>query len=444
MENKDFILGRVLKKVGENMRKSNIFASIDLGVEEVRLLITQKGFKGLKTLARETFPKDDLAGVSQLIEQYQPKEVVLLLPQERVIVRDVTIPPVDKSRIKSVLYFELSGALPYAMEQIQLDYLPLGKVGKTLQLKIFAIHEHFEREINALRNEGIQIDRLIPRGLALAGFCEVANIQNRLVKQSCPGGTLVVYPEYRNYLSKFYPTDEAIIEGDLKQDLAALGVTPTSWEIFQLSEPDADLLGAIYFRNRHPLFNLLQSGGKVESGKPLKVAIGAVLLAILLVNAGTFYVHFTMKKAELAVYKERMALLTPRTDKVNALKEEFAAVQERYNRLVALAGQETNYLVWLKELHMLLQNDTEVSILVLEKNQLKEMHGTAPSAIRAIERMSSSPYFLDTEFTAPITPKIDENGTIGEEFSISAYLADPTRKVPLSEGEDGKGEGSND
>lgn len=409
-------------------RRNNIFASIDVGAEEVRLLIVEKGLKDVKCLISETFPRDDLSLAYQQIQEYRPKEVILVLPQERVIVRDVTIPPVDKSRIKPMLYFELSGVLPYAMEEVELDYLQLDKARKALNLKVFAIHEHLEREIGFLTEAGIQVNRLVPRGLAVAGYCQACEINKRLVKLAVPGGNLVVYPEYRHYFSKFYHHDEKINEGDLKQDLVAMGVEPERWDLWPLSEPDVDLLGAVYFRLQNPAFNLLKAAPVVESTMPLKVGIAAVILAILLTNAGTFYLDFHMKKAELANYKTRMAQLTPRTDKVKTLKEEFGKVQAEYDSLAKAAEKDTNYLVWLKELHMLLQSDTQVNILVFEDNILRELHGKAPSATRVSERLASSGYFTDIEFTSPITPKVEETGETDEEFSLTAVLVDPLAK----------------
>jgi hypothetical protein len=97
-------------------------------------------------------------------------------------------------------------------------------------------------------------------------------------------------------------------------------------------------------------------------------------------------------------------------------------VKERYDKLAVVAEKEVDYLYWLKELNELLDHDTEVKILVVEKDLLRELHGKAPSATDVSARLAESPYFESPEFTSPITPKEDEDGVIKEE------LTDPLKK----------------
>lgn len=414
-------------------RRKNVFASIDLGAAEVQLLVVQKGMTGLKTLVKETYPRAELAVVSQKIKEYRPKEVILLLPQERVIVRDLTIPPVEKNRIKSLLYYELSGLLPYAMEQVELDFLVVQRSRKEMRVKAFVIPDYLLRESFPLKEAGIEITRIIPRGLAVTAYCKEKKLSDRLVKIERTDGHLVVFPDYLQYFAQFFSSGQMADESELSQLLKTQGIEPVRWDFLELNQGELEMMGAIYFYQKHRKFTLLGAATAQNSFHWLSLGIALVIVAILGTTALTVYLKFTMKQAELAAYEERMSMLKPRVEKVKGLKTEVTEVQGQFERLAKMEETNWNYLIWLKELHILLQEDTEVSILVFEGNMLKELHGKAPLATRVSERLAKSPYFANPEFTSPITPK-DEGGVIKEEFSITAQLIDPQRK----------GEGGND
>lgn len=408
-------------------RRKNVFASIDLGAEEIKLLIGQKGLSGWKPLVFETYSREELAGLSQRLEEYRPKEIIAILPQERVIVRDLTIPPVEQNRIQSVLYFELSGTLPYAMEQVELDYLLLERSKQGLQLKVFVIPEYLEREVGVLTAAGIMVSRVIPRGLAVTAYAQEHGFRSRLVKVTSNEGDLLVYPDYQHYYSRFYGTEVVDLPG-LKSTLKEQGINPLSWDLAELKEPDVAAQGGILFYLQYPKFSLQRGGKQDTSGNLLRVGIGVTVTAILLVNVGSLYLGYVMKQGELKAYQERLSMITARTGEYEQYKSGLSVVKERYDKLAEVAGQEVDYLYWLKELNELLAYDTEVNILVLEKNLLREMHGKAPSATDVSERLADSMYFESPEFTSPITPKEDEDGVVREEFSLTAELTDPLKK----------------
>lgn len=409
-------------------KRKNRFASIDLGGEEVKLLIVEKGLTGLKSLASERYPRHELANLAQAIQAYRPKEVILILPQERVIVRDLTIPPVDKSRVKAILEFELAGSLPYAMERVELDYLPLQKSGKELRVKAFVIPELLKKEIASLAEVGVTVTRVIPRGLAVTAYCQEKGMTNRLVKISHPAGDLVVYPDYKQYFSYFYANGQSVEVSELRQTLSAEGIEPLNWNLMDLGQSDVELTGAIQFHLKHRNFALLKGAEKLDTGLRWKVGIALTIVAILAVNTGTIYLDYTMKKTQLEAYESQLVRLVPHKEKVNTLKEDVVKIKGKYDTLQAVTAKELDYLPWLKELHLLLQEDTEVSILVFEGNLIRELHGKSPSATRVSERLAASPYFESPEFTSPITPKVDEAGNVQEEFSLTAVLTDPLGK----------------
>lgn len=409
-------------------RRKNLYASLDPGPQGIKLAIVKKGITGLKTLVTETFDRTDLSILSQRIEEYRPKEVILLLPQERVIVRDMVLPPVDKNRIKPMLYFELSGLLPYNMEQVQVDYILTNKSRKELQLKAFIIPDRLLQEAQILQQAGVPVNRLVPRGLAVTAFVQHnKEVKDRLIQIKNDQGQLVLYPDYQNYFTRFYHQDQTIDLEELKQIVSEQGIEPIRWDLFEINRPDVELLGAIYFHFKQRRFNLLPYVEKDRSANLFKFGIIFTLIAIFLANAGTFYLKYSMVKSELSAYKERLDILVPRTEKIKTVRGDLTQLTENYERLQKIYEGNNDYLIWFRELHLLLQEDTEVNILVFEGDQLQELHGKAPSASKVTERLDKSPYFLNVEFSSPITPRANGDQVL-EEFSITAKLVDPQRK----------------
>ncbi len=405
-------------------KRKKIFASIDLGSEGVRLLIAQKKFKNLKILVNKTYSMEEIHVLSQQIQTYAPREVIMLLPTERVLVRDVTLPPAEKKRIKSMLYFELAGRIPYAIEQIQLDYILLERTRREIKVKAFIIPEAVHKEVEQLKRAGIMINRLLPRGLALTEYLQIEGLENRLVRFVTPNGELVVYPSMNDYFSRFYHLGQSIDEQELKDILSREGAKPDRWDLMELTQADADLLGAVRFCLKNRTFNLLSVNEVQNSYNSRLVGFIVVLIAILLVNAGTFYLRYMMARNELQIYQERLAMLIPRTEKIKKITDETHQLAEKFDSLQTRYLQTTDYLIWLKQLHLLLQEDTEVNILVLEDNLLREMHGTSSSATRVSARLADSEYFTKAELTAPITTKEVEDKLV-EEFNITAVLLNP-------------------
>lgn len=407
-------------------RRKNIFASLDLGIEKIRLLIVQKNFQGLKLLVSQTFDRHDLSLLGQCLQKYRPQEIILLLPNERVIVRDVELPLANRKRIRSMLYFELAGQIPYGMSQVKMDYILLNKSRHGVQLKVFVVPRLFSQELEVLMKAGIEITRLLPRGLALLGYANANNLGKRLVKLNKNSGDLVVFSCVKNYFSKFYFSDEVLDVQELAEILRSEGAKADRWELLELNQNAADLWGAIHFWRQHPKFNLIPDLEKKTHSKRTLLAIITVFVVIVLVNSGTLYVKYLRKNHKLSLYQEELAVLMPRTEKVKQLTAETRVLSDKFDRLQQLSIQSQDYLIWLRELHLLLQEDTEVSILVFEDNLLRELHGKAPSATKISARLQNSPYFASPEFIAPIKPK-EIDGQLVEEFSLTAALLNPRK-----------------
>lgn len=410
-------------------KRKNVFASLDLGLERIRLLVVKKKFSGLELLVNQTFDRHDLSLLNQSLQRYRPQETILLLPNERVLVRDVNLPLANNERIKSMLYFELTGQIPYGMSQVKVDYILLDKSRDGVQLKAFILPQLFSQEMEVFKKAGIEITRFMPRGLALVGYAEAEALRRRLVQLTTASGQLVVFADLEHYFSKMHFPGEVIDPQELREILEAEGVEADRWELLEIKQPDADLWGAVQFYQKHPQFNLSPDLMEKSKPKPLVLAIVSVILLILLVNFGIFYAKYLTKSQELAWYQENLAVVLPRTEEIKQLTTETIMLRERFDQLQQLYTQNKDYLIWLRELHLLLEKDTEVSILVFEDNLLRELQGKGPSATKVSTRLQSSPYFESPEFIAPIKPR-ETLGQMVEEFSITAVL-----KYPLSEEE---------
>lgn len=410
-------------------KRKKIFASLDLRAEKLNLVIMKKTLTGIKTLLSENFSRNDLTLVSHKLQEYRPKEVILLTSQEKVIVRDFTLPRVDEARIKSMLYYELAGILPYSMEQIQLDYILLHKSRKEIKVKSFVIPDYLFRDAELLKDAGIYVTRIIPRGLALTGYYSYAKsgVFNRLINVSSPNGQLVVYPDIQKYFCKSYNLGQSIDISNIKKDCVEQGIEPESWDLVKVGQSNFELIGAIYFYLKNPRFNLYRTLESKNTQGFLKVGIVLTIIAILAINMGIFYIRYKSAHGELDIYQERLERLMPRILNVNKLKTDFTKDKNNYEKLVQVSAQDTDYLIWLKELHLLLQEDTDVNVLIFDGGMLRELHGKAPSATKVTGRLQDSPYFSSPEFISPITPRI-ENGKEIEEFSIKAVLTNPFEK----------------
>lgn len=408
-------------------KRKNVFACLDLRPDSIRVLIMRKQIGKVKQLIQGNYTFDDLTQLSRKIGKHQPGEVILLLPDERVIVRDLTLPPVDKRQIKAILGYELAGKIPYQIEQVDFDYIILKKTRKELKIKAFITPINLRKEIEFLKKAGITITRILPRGLAITTYLMNKGLGDNLVKFSLTSSQMVLYPNIDNYFCCIYYPEQEIDFSELKQIIDSKKLSINSENLTEIEQPLLDLEGGILFHLKYPYFNFLRSKELQKPGRALKIGSMIILLAIIFVNGARFYLDYQKKLLELQTYQAQMEYYAPKVQQIKDVTAKIRKIEEDYERLENIYINNRDYLIWLKELHLLLQEDTEVNTLIFEGDQLKELHGKAPSATKVSSRLLESAYFMSPEFTSPITPKIEDDG-IFEEFSITATLTIPTSK----------------
>lgn len=118
--------------------------------------------------------------------KFGTKDVVIGVGNQRVIVRDLDLPWLPKSQIRSALPFQVQGMLPVAVEDTVLDYVPTatfaGEHGAMMRgLLVAATKETVRANIAAVEKAGLKPVMVDLDALALARVMSRGDVQGRTV-----------------------------------------------------------------------------------------------------------------------------------------------------------------------------------------------------------------------------------------------------------------------
>lgn len=92
----------------------------------------------------------------------------LLLPQDQVLIRTLTLPLAAEENLREVLSFEMDGQTPFTADQVYYDFVisERSSAGKTLSLQLFVAPRHVvDNALAKLAAAGIQPDVIATQGL---------------------------------------------------------------------------------------------------------------------------------------------------------------------------------------------------------------------------------------------------------------------------------------
>ena len=89
-------------------------------------------------------------------------EIILLLPEDKVLVKSLTLPISAKDNIREILGFEMDRQTPFTSDQVYFDYLHLqSKSNDKLRLELFVVKKNvIEDLLSAAKNYQVQAHRI--------------------------------------------------------------------------------------------------------------------------------------------------------------------------------------------------------------------------------------------------------------------------------------------
>jgi len=120
---------------------SNKILAIDIHEDYISALLIKTGFKGMRKEGSVLVPLSDAPeessrfewGIQQVVESLNITGAVCLaaIPSGRVSCRNLTLPFSERRKIRQVLPFELEPLLPYEIDTLFFDFIPISKSKKT-------------------------------------------------------------------------------------------------------------------------------------------------------------------------------------------------------------------------------------------------------------------------------------------------------------------------
>lgn len=125
---------------------------------------------------------DDLAPLASSIKQIREsagvttKKVVIALPESAIVSPLIVLPDVEEKKLEQSIYFEAKQYLPLPIEEVQVDWIPLGKLErdgqKLIQLLLVAAPKKLiQKYLDLLKLAGLEVLAVETESVATARAC---------------------------------------------------------------------------------------------------------------------------------------------------------------------------------------------------------------------------------------------------------------------------------
>lgn len=179
--------------------------------------------------------------------------------------------------------------------------------------------------------------------------------------------------------------------------LAALGIRPVALEAPGMDGPEGNDTGFGRTPRRIPL----EHGDPVTRAR-LRLITRASAGACAVLALAVLAIPFIRQTVALAEVEERLALLRPRMEQVDALRRRIASGSAGLGQLAAARERSAAPLRVLGILTDLLPDDTVLTSLSLRRDKFT-IEGQSAAAVRLIASMTSDPHLKNPAFVAPVT-----------------------------------------
>lgn len=380
-------------------------------------------------------------------------EIVLSIPREKAIVRELNYPDADITELKNALQYQLDSFVPYTIDDVYYDVFKIENNDQYRRVLIIAVKkEYLDTILEKLKAIGIVPTKVIISPISLVPVIsekkgKVVTI-HKLTKNYCYNtflnglliSTLLI--NEREEVNEKIRNDmpDEIMDGDnlvasmagvkgvvndnnttdfKNEDTESGGNDTLLYKTVQVSEPNdmQEAFGAALYgiKDNGPRFNLFSAGKRIiHLQKILMYGFLGMLLLFL------FLIPHSIKERKLA----GLDLIN---HEINLLKEDINRIEDIRNRLTVMEDTLVNvgklqadYSVRIKvllELSAKLPANAWIKEFYITRNMF-EIGGTALSATDLIPILENSQLFSNVGLSAPVV-----NTAVGEEsFRIKGEI----------------------
>jgi general secretion pathway protein L len=410
--------------------------------------------------------------IRSLLPHFDPARdpFYLCLSPDQVIGIELSLPQAAEDNLSQVLEYEIQRHIPFRLEDIYYDFLPMGKKGDKIGIFLLAVPKKSLDEILdtlspfGIRPKGVEAttsalsNYLLFCAGALSGPALVLGGQNQaweivgldaggngwrkepeiLFSHRLPqtewiqGPGRVIFHSCLNAAAKpfswGYIADLLLwsgVESIQAEDLLALGKEKLAGDKGMAHSFFVPAVGTALrgLRESTFAFNFLPGAGEESRGRMisrLNTWLTVLLLLGLVFWGGSYPVRDEIRLRQL---QKEVQKLGPSVEALRKEEDELNKLRKEISFLSGLKGRKGEIFLVLDELSRVVPNNAYLSNLRYRETTV-ELQGSSESASNLVPLLERSPVFKNVGFTAPSNRGRDNRET----FSLKAELEHPEEK----------------
>ena len=368
---------------------------------------------------------------------------VLCLPRAWTIVKNVDLPLAAKENLSRVISFELDRFTPLSKDSACYNYSVLGEDLQNIKILLTAARaDRIQEYLGALQYKKIKISKIIISSFAIkslvqstypkadavfislrGGAYECGSIGNSLLLGSSSGrvesvdekafdGIIQQTRILSDDLTRNGRRPQIVIDADdrqfnlLRDKFGTMKVTSLDRDIkFNVPKQKKELSpvalgGALDALHGNPnSINLLNQNNDVRDRTPLALTI-VLLTVVAAVTAFYFLMPLSYEQQKLDEMDRHIQVLKPAVKKVEALKDEVAAITGDIQAISDFKKHNDLVMNIIKDMTAILPSRTWLTRLRITDKTV-EIEGYSASATEIILKLENSKYFKKVEFASP-------------------------------------------
>ena len=373
---------------------------------------------------------------------YKVKKASIIIPNQQLLIKTLNLPLTAKERVEKIIQFQVIEKSSYEQEDIYWMY-QLNEGKEKLSVIVFMLTKNYLNQLFALfKKNNIRIKTIIPESLIIYHLRQdnCNQKQAKLYIDLSNGGQHYTFLGAEDIYIRTTSADKDFVREVEKtlsylkdkfsiEDNPNLIVNGQQLNYSDLKTKDniKELDRENNFFERAKAverdikgrdFKSKLDGIKAEREKSSYRIVWLLIILILVINILSLQFNYQLKKKRLKTIKKQVDHLTPAVKQINNLKEkvEFKAV--KVDLLESIVDFNYNYLPWLKELSLILDDKVRINKLNFKDDKLVLLSAEASSAVKVMSKLEKSPYFTNLHFISSI-----EIREASEEFKIAGDLS---------------------
>ncbi len=374
--------------------------------------------KKLVKYSHETFKIKDfmLKDVQQLKHALLQRgnfvgEIILSLPRELSIVREIDYPHSNLKELREALTYQLDSFIPFSNEDVYFDIHSLSQHRYDTKVLIVAVKKT-ELDNILLRLQAIEI---IPSRVIISPFAFLPILEEK------KGSIVLVNKNVKNYSYNRFENNHLVLssivktEGELINQIKTHlpdeilfanvidGFLPNECKIpSQVLDEYLESYGsALYGLSEYPCnLSLISSSRKRLNAQTVLMCFLTGFLVCFI-----FFIPYIQKTNNLAILKTiNMQIKSIKKDVsvVEKLQERIAILDKAVNKVNEIKGSYIPRIDVILELAKVLPNDAWVKAITIVDNSF-EVEGDAVSSTNLIPILENSPHFSGVGLVSPVT-----------------------------------------